>query len=70
MWTSDGRAVADQPRYPGAAGRPVTTVGLVFVPDRCQAPTKDGEACTARPLKGTTLCVGHTKQEKMKHGDT
>ncbi len=36
--------------------------GGPFTPDHCQGVTKKGAACTARPLKGGMLCVGHQRK--------
>ncbi len=40
--------------------------GNYVVRDECQGVTKSGEACSARPVGGTHLCAGHTKQAKAK----
>lgn len=43
-----------------------------FIPEQlnnCQAISKKGSACKARPVKGTAFCVGHTKQMEVKVGD-
>ena len=35
--------------------------GMPFTPAHCTATTKAGHACQARCVKGTELCVGHTR---------
>jgi hypothetical protein len=38
------------------------------VDDRCSIPRADGGACGARPIKGTSVCVGH-KRQAVAHAD-
>ena len=45
----------------GVAAAPVG--GMPFKPDHCVGLTKDGHACSARPMKGTELCYGHTRSQ-------
>lgn len=33
-----------------------------YRPSRCEGVKKDGSACSARPVKGRALCVGHARQ--------
>lgn len=37
--------------------------------DECEGITKKGEPCKARPVSGTQLCAGHTKQAEAAFKD-
>lgn len=32
-----------------------------WLPDHCSSTNKVGHACMAKPVKGTTLCYGHSR---------
>lgn len=47
------------------AGDGVLADNYSFVPERlieCQALTKNGHACKARPITNRNVCVGHARQ--------
>jgi hypothetical protein len=35
--------------------------GMPYQPDHCVSLNKAGHACSARPVKGTTKCFGHSR---------
>lgn len=39
-----------------------TWSSVTFLPSTCQAVTKTGVACSAKPVKTSQLCVGHLRQ--------
>ena len=46
-----------------AEGTRLAAAGAEFIPENCQGrKVADGAACSARPMKGTMLCVGHTRR--------
>jgi len=55
--------------YGRPAGGRLAAAGAVSVVSTfdmtvCQATRKDGQPCGASPVKGTELCVGHTRKVK------
>jgi len=42
---------------------------MPYTPDRCEAVTKEGEPCRARPVKSGHLCVGHLRQVEKQHAE-
>ena len=33
--------------------------------DSCSATTRNGDACKAHPVRGSDLCIGHTRQKAV-----
>lgn len=63
----EGVQTKSQIRPVGAPeGTRIAAPGGPFVPDHCQGVTvADGAACSAHPLKGETLCVGHARSASL-----
>ena len=48
---------------PGVSDFPEMGVPPVSRDGFCSATTRHGAACKARPVRGSNLCIGHTRQK-------
>ena len=50
-------------QVPGVSGPPTTGEPPISHGVFCSATTRRGAACKARPVSGSDLCIGHTRQK-------
>ena len=50
-------------QVPGVSGPPPNGDPPISPGVLCSAPPRQGAACKARPVSGSDLCIGHTRQK-------